>query len=251
MSPDFPHIKIVLIVITSIISTNCYSQLPQKSRETTIAEVLQYTNDKSDADQLLLNGRYYENKYRYALGHPFLLDNVFLEGELVLGDKLYRGIPMKFDIYSQELIIQPNNGKQIISLYPPGEFIKSFIIYGKTFEKRSYNNESPTYYQVVVEEDQIACLYFWSKTRDESNHNISFSSYRFGESKHNNFLIINKVITQYRNNNSFKKAFPEQIQTEISSYLRSGKISIKKASDEEMRDLIKYSQNLLKGLEVR
>ncbi len=251
IKPDHLPVRIALILLLSISYIECKGQFSDSDPETAIGNVLQYASERYGGDQQLFNGRIHEYQYRYALGHPFFQENEFTEGALMLHNKLYNGISMKYDIYSQELIINSSIGKQMMSFYPPAEFVKSFIIYDKVFERRSYNNEAPSYFQVVAESGQVSCLYSWYKTRVESDHNITFSSYKFGRSQRNNYLVIDNNISQYRNNKSFKKTFPEQFQRNISAYLKSKKLSVKNAGDSEMKEIINYCQSILKGPDLQ
>lgn len=240
--------KICQLLILSIICANSNAQLIESNSQPSISEVLQFTNDIYGVDQQFLNGRYHEYKYRDALGHPFFQENEFTKGDLVLHGKSYHGIPLKYDIYSQEIIVLANIDKRDLPFYPPAEFISSFTINGKDFKRRSSIHETPSYFQIVAEEGQISCLYFWYKTRQESDHKQTFSSFKFDKAKHINYLIINKEIYRYNSKRSFKNCFPEQLRNEISSYLISQKIHVKRVSDTEMKKLVKYSQTLLNGI---
>jgi len=241
-------IKIWQVLMLSILCANSSAQLIESASQASISDVIQFTNNTYGVNQQFLNGRFHEYKYRDALGHPFFLENQYTEGDLVLHGTLYHGIPMKYDIYSQEIIVRATINKRELPFYPPAEFINSFRIYGKDFERRSSITETPSYFQIVAEEGQISCLYFWYKTRQESDHKQTFNSFKFDKAKHINYLIINDEIYRFNSKKSFKKSFPNEFRNELSRYLKSEKIKIKSVSDSAMKDLINYSQALLNGI---
>lgn len=238
--------RIFLLLITLSYFSTCLSQFDDSAQEEDFSEILQLAVEKYGVDQQIVNGNFYENKYKHALGHPFLHEDKFRNSNLIIRDTEYKDIYTKYDVYEQTLLIKSTIDNYEIMTLMPIEFVMAFSFNDMFFRKYSFTGDAPVYYQVVAEQDEIVCLYFWYKTRVESLHNITFSSYKFRKSMHKNFLLMNDEIGQYKNNRTFVALFPAEVQKEILTYLKSEKLKVKKAIDQEMTGIIEFSNNILK-----
>jgi hypothetical protein len=197
------------------------------------------------SDQVLVNGLYYDNYYRNAIGHPFLFEDVFYKGKLFYQNMLYKDLDMKYDIYEQRLLIRYILNDHNIIFIPPNEFISEFSFNEKHFKKYPFPGTAPKFYQVIADYDNIKCLCYWFKKRAESSHSRSFSSYRFYNSEKRCSLVLNNKLLNYRSNASFIRYFPEMKRDKIRKYLKSKKIKVLKSNDNTIRKLIDYCHKCL------
>lgn len=235
------HLLLLILAYCSISA----AQNPGESGD--FDQVLAYTSDKYGIDQQLVNGRFFEYKYIHALGHPFLLENKYYNADLLIKGTDYHNIETKYDIYEQDLIIRTTTVDFVVQTIVPMEMVSAFSIEGMQFRKLRLLEKEPAYYQVVAEEEHISCLYFWYKTRDESLHNVNFSSYKFRKSRHLNYILINGQAYQYKNNRSFTNSFPESLRRGIKSYLKSGKYKVRKVTDTQMKEIIGFCNSTLQN----
>lgn len=236
---------IVLFLISTIFSTGL-AQVKNSTSEEYFEEIYHFANKKYGIHQQLINGNYYEFRNNHTGEHPFLFENKFSDTELKFRETEYNGIITKYDLYDQSLILKSNLDNYQVTTLLPIEFVTEFSFDGMLFKKYSFNNEAPAYFQVVAQEDVIACLYYWYKTREEHLENNNISYYKYSESKHKNYLLIDDKIGRYRNNRSFVRLFPMNVQREILSYLKLEKLKVKKVADNQMSGIIQFSQTLLK-----
>jgi hypothetical protein len=82
--------------------------------------------------QLLYRGVIWTNKYRRFNGDQFFLTPMFIPGTVSINGRTYKNLRIKYDIYSDELII-PLNMEEIIQLNK--EMIDSFSL---SFENKTY-----------------------------------------------------------------------------------------------------------------
>jgi hypothetical protein len=75
--------------------------------------------------QLLYNGRIWRNLYSNIRQDEFLFTNEWLNGDVVINDMKYTNLPLRYDIYNDQLIIMINQGT-FIQLNK--ELIKSFTL---------------------------------------------------------------------------------------------------------------------------
>lgn len=210
------------------------------------SELYNYIQTEYKSDQVLVNGLYYDNYYRNAIGHPFLFEDVFYKGTLVCQNKLYKDLDMKYDVYEQKLLIRYILNDRNIRFIPPDEFISEFSFNEMHFKKYSFPGTVPEFYQVIADYDNLKCLCYWYKRRTESSHTRAFSSYRFYDSEKNCYLVLNDKLLKFRNNLSFINHFPKEKRYEIRKYLKSEKIKVLKSNDDTLRKLIDYCHKCLK-----
>ena len=84
-------------------------------------------------NQDLYNGKIWTNKHRRIEGDPFLFANYFLSGTVSENGKTYKNLQLRYDIFSDEIMI-PVNREEIILLN--NELVDSFTI---SFDERNYN----------------------------------------------------------------------------------------------------------------
>lgn len=220
-------------------------QVNDSAPEENFSDIIQFTDEKYGVDQQIVNGKYYAYKYKHALGHPFLFENNYFIGKVIIRGTEYKGINLKYDIYNQSLLIKSPIENYEIETLLPIEIVNAFSWDEMWFRRYTLNEKGPAYYQVVAEEDNIACLQYWYKTREESLHNVTFSSYKFRLKRCKKFIDAQGKIDQFKNNRSFVKILPAEIQREMQSYLKSKKFKVRKVSDLEMKEIIQRCSTLL------
>jgi hypothetical protein len=194
-------------------------------------------------DQVLVNGICYEDEYIGTVGHPFLFEDRFYKGRLIYRGKEYRGVDLKYDIYKQQVILFTKQNNSIAWFIPPNEFISSFSLGDKLFVKYTFH-KLPGFYQVIFDNQQLKCLYYWSKLRYDS-YQKRYNSYGFTDSEKKTYLMVGDVVKKYGDNRSFIRLFPQGIQIRIKQYIKNNKISVAKSSDAEMEKLVTYCRSLL------
>jgi hypothetical protein len=95
-----------------------------------IAPVVTGSNDIFPQDtlrenQVLYNGRVWRNLYSRIMGDQFLFTPDLISGSVSISGMLFRNIPLKYDIYRDELITETNHG---ILLQLNKEMVDSFSL---------------------------------------------------------------------------------------------------------------------------
>jgi len=192
-------------------------------------------------DYNLINGIKYIYLYSNIEGHPFFRENKFSTGSLMIASRKYQDVYLKYEIYNQEIILQysPFSGgtNQILL---KNEDIHEFEIDGKLFRKYSFPETRTRFYQVVTS-GKIYCLYYWEK---EMNYS-TLSAFSFSNQKKVSFLIKNGIPYRFRNVRNFRKLFPEQHKKEIKKFFRKNKTWLRNKTDDEMRYLLEFCNQLI------
>jgi len=195
-------------------------------------------------DQVLVNGYFYEDKYRKKFGHQFFLEDQLYTGTLVFRGNVYKGVEMKYDIFDQQLVLyisQDNRGTWIV---PPNDFVSDFSFEGKAFAKYNFQDE-PKFFQVVFDAGKLKYLDYWFKKKSDSKE-ISSSGYViFSESEKRSYLMIEGEIVNFKSDKSFAGLFPEGLRTRIKQYMKINHIKAAKSNESEIVKLLTYCNSLL------
>jgi hypothetical protein len=194
-------------------------------------------------DYNLINGIEYLYLYSNVTGHPFFGENRFYTGRLVIDDQEFQDVDIKYDIYNQNIILRyllVSGGLNQIILN--NEFIQEFNIDGRFFRKYFFPETGTRFFQVVAS-GKINCLYYWEKNLDQSSSS-AWNPYSFALQKKQAYIVINNKIYPFKNRRSFVRLFPAQYQKEIKQFIRKNRIWLKRASDNGMRRLIEFCNQL-------
>ena len=265
---------IVLLILESVFTPG-YSQTTTPSSGNEFMAVYDAAKEQFGTDPLLMNGIYYENPYYNAKGHPFLGDGDFYQGSVVFRNKKYEGVNLKYDIYNQQLIIEQSRedargsvvigdvryegvsisydenqqmvikqkvGEPSIMNLLANEFVSEFSMDGMEFRKISFDDDVPSFYQVLSENSDVSCYYYWQKLRYKSQDDGDRSIFVFTQQKLKSYLYINDELVRYRNNRSFLKLFAGEAKSQIRSYMRSSRIKVNEAESFVIKDLVDYCQ---------
>lgn len=194
-------------------------------------------------DENLINGYQYNNLYPNITGHAFFGKDEFVPGLLVLNNKRYTDIKLKFDILNQDLVLSyVNSFGGMSQIVLQKSLITEFQINDKHFEKLDFTETGSQFFQVICN-NKIQCLYLWEKTLQITTGSLK-SYYEYSEQSKKTYLVLNNSIKRYRGNTSFVKLFPEAQQGQIKKYIRTHKIKIKEASDASIKKLIEFCEDL-------
>ncbi len=231
--------------ILFVINTSGYTQEWPPYIKNPYAELYNFIQTEYKSDQVLVNGLYYDNYYRNAIGHPFLFEDVFYKGTVVYQNIQYKDLDMKYDIYGQELLLSYVLDDRNIRFIPLNEFISEFSLNEMYFKKYSFPGMAPGFYQVIADYGDIKCLYYWFKKRTESSHFRVITSYQFYKSEKTRYLVLDNKLLKYRNKFSFIRLFPQEKRYDIRKFLKSENIKISKSDDDSIRKLINYCHKCL------
>jgi hypothetical protein len=195
------------------------------------------------ADYQLINGIRYIHLYPSAEGHPFLGEDRFYPGKLVINNIIYTDVEIKYDICNQKIILQyPHFSGNTDKIILNNEFIDEFEIDGRLFRKYAFTDVVPRFYQVVAPGD-IDCIYYWNKELLKGISGNSFFSYS-PEIKIS-YLVIDHKLYPFRGKRSFVKLFPSKYHKEIISFLKSNNIWFRDANDTNIQHLLVYCNKLV------
>ena len=86
-----------------------------------------YTDDQDTTDkQMLYNGRAWRNLYSKVIGDQFLFTKEFMTGTVTIDGKVFRNLPIKYDIFNDQILTITDRGiiiqlnKEMVSKFSVG-----------------------------------------------------------------------------------------------------------------------------------
>jgi len=196
-------------------------------------------------DHNLINGRKYIDYRPNSVGHPFLGENKIYPGTVVINQRTYKDLNLKYDIYNQELIVRYTDfsgANNLIVLNK--EFVSEFIIGNHYFKRYVHPNDGSQFNEVIAS-GEISCLWYWKKNMTHSVTSVE-NYYNYMPERKETFLLIDDQFYKYKGTHSFVMQIPESIKEEVTKYIRRNRIRVRSASESQMSLLISHCNNLLK-----
>lgn len=198
-------------------------------------------NDSIDI-QLLYNGRAWRNLYYKIKGDQFLFSTEFLTGSVTVEGKTFNNLPLKYDIFNDELLAITDHGiilqlnKEMIDLFTMN--YQDQIFNFKKLDADSLNSLSG-YVNVLY--DGGTSLYIKYKKE------ILLLAV---ENKYDMFNQINRIFVE-KNGKIFKvnskgellKLLGDQ-KHQVRSFIRSNKIRISRKNPDSFKQVIEYYDKL-------
>ena len=195
-------------------------------------------------NQELINGPLFENRNQDAKRHPYFFDYYSNQGSVIYRGKQYSNLNLRYDIYTQQLLLIYLFDSVEYKLHLQKEFITEFLIENKKFIKAAFGGGADAkFYQVIGEDLPIKLLYFWRK--DLSNLYASNSDIKiFSSEQKDSFILMNNKLFGFNGNSAFARIFSSKTKTAIKRYFREKKIKVKLANDDEMELLMEFINGL-------
>jgi hypothetical protein len=223
------HLFSLVFLITALLTgTGCFAADPA-------------TSDTIDI-QTLYNGRAWRNLFYKVRGDQFLFSPEFLPGSVTIHGKLFENIPLKYDIYNDELLIITDQG---IIIQLNKEMIEKFTINNENqiLSFRNFDSDSinslPGYVNVVYE----GGISLYIKYRKEI---LSLAV----ENKYDLFNQVNKVfvrkdgeIIKVDSKGELLKLLEDQ-KHQVRSFIRSSKLRVSRKYPESFKPVIEYYDKL-------
>jgi hypothetical protein len=215
----------------------------QQANPDTLQWLAEYFTDAYKADQHLIHGTRYYNLYPSAPGNPFFEPDEFRTGNIIINDREYKAVLLKYDICNQRLLLRysiSNGGyTDIVLIHDP---IRGFEIDGKVFRKYAIPKKGEQFCQEIGS-GSLKCLYFWNKELVPLNNSLaSYNQYTGPE--RNSFLLRNGALFPFTGKKPFIRCFPSEQQHAVKKYMKENRIILRDASDTEMHRLILFCQSL-------
>lgn len=195
-------------------------------------------------DHQLISGIKHINLYPTAEGHPFVGEDRFTRGTLLVNGKTYDDVWLKYDINKQKILLRYlhySGSEEILLLNELA--VDEFTLENRVFRRYSWPGTESGFYE-VLSDDTLTCL---SRLNKELLQGLSSGSfYRFLPENRKLFLVKDQAMYPFRTHGSFVKLFPKGLQREIRHYLRSQEVWFGMAAEAEIKRLMAFCNKLIR-----
>ena len=185
----------------------------------------------------LVQGEKYFYPYNLVKGDPFF--EYISTGETVLWieGKPYKGYSLKYDVYTQLLVLEyKDKDRTPVSIVLGNERIDRFNMGGKEFRKFRLDEDGEKFGQVAYE-GEMTCLFFWYKVMDyEMVGGEKIEA--FSPQRCKRCILKNGEFHSFRNKRSFLRILSEEQRMVIKPVIRQYRIRMRKVSDGTMHLLM-------------
>ncbi|MDA3904616.1 MAG: hypothetical protein PF484_00925 [Bacteroidales bacterium] len=206
--------------------------------------ILSIANSIFRADDRLLNGKYYRPKHFFAEGHPYFLSNEWVDATLYIKGIQYNNIPLKYNIEDDNLIIKAIfDGRISKDILLHNSFVDSLIIGYQTFHNtNNFELENSIGIAEIVYKGEIfAYIKHYSEFKDEISERLRYGKYL--ESQKILYLFDGNFFHQIKKKKDLLNYFQTN-KNEVKAFMRKNKIRFKKASSNQIVNLIHFCDNL-------
>ncbi len=205
-----------------------------------------YQYDKAiERNSMLFTGREYYDGHEGVRGDQFFQVDYWEEGMVEFGGQLFSGINLKYDIYSDQLLVEHFNSSGRLApleLYKPD--VSRFSLFGHKFiqiKKDSLSNVKGGYYDELVDGPRAQLLAKRNKEIIALNGARSYGK----EYRQNDKYIIRMDGAYYsvRNKRAALKVFSDKKKA-LKKFVKSNGLFFSKEKEESFIEMVKYYNSI-------
>ncbi|MCF8232509.1 MAG: hypothetical protein K9J27_10005 [Bacteroidales bacterium] len=217
-------------------------------------ETKQFINQVSEiygVDDELINGYPYRAPSQAILSHPYFRYEAWARGDVFMSGESYPGKQVKYDLVKDAMILKAdlqggvNKIVHLNSLYVDSVKIRNhlFVHSRKYFPPDSIE----TFYEEIfmIPDNKFGLLIHYSKKYLSQYTSIAPRG-RFSDMNTDRWLVRNGKSIKVNRRRSFLKQFDKDKRSAIRSFLRGRGIRYRKASQRQLKELMRYcSENII------
>jgi hypothetical protein len=236
--------RILLLAFFALILSGQMEAQPLGAADPDADSLARYVQIKYGLDQELVSGFQYYVRFPNYKGDPFFPEDAFFESSLSLRGLEYEDIHLKYNCFSQCLILEYTDSRDGYNLLRLNNtHIDSFRLGTHHFQKLSLLTEEPVFYQ-VFSAGQLRCYIHWKKDIQAINNNMQYT-HVYTRPRGRYYLSYGDRIQVFTNRKSFISLFAESVQPEIKKYFKRQNFSFRLADPADIQDLLNFISQLI------
>jgi hypothetical protein len=203
-----------------------------------------YIEMKYGLDQELFNGiQYYKTNVQYK-GNPYFPEDVFYNGTVTLKGVRYDNVKLKYDSYSQQLILNYTDFKDRINLLILNSIhIDSFCLGISCFQKLALSDDRVLFHQVIAS-GPVSCYIYWRREIHSLNYDFQYT-HEYSSPIGTYYFRYMDEFHSIANKKELLGIFPESIQPEVKKYFRLAHFRFREAGPKEIQNLLNFISSLI------
>ena len=236
-------ILISLLLFMPSISAFSQAEGNQNSYDQSYLKLQNIYKESMSIDKRYVNGYQYSETFPGSRGHPFFQSESWYLGDLVIDERHYEGLAMRYDLYRDQLLFN--------HIHPSGSYIvvlnikriESFTMDGHRFSKLSAADPllpgmKEGYYELLAEGRALFYVKWIKRLEDPTPESMGeFSLFK-------EWYILNKGAFRKLNGKSGLIKSLEDHEKEIRSYIRENRIVINTGNESDIKRIVDYYNRL-------
>ena len=197
------------------------------------------------SDDRLINGKFYNPKHFYAEGHPYFLSENWSDADIYVKGIIFNTIKTKYNIEDDAIIIQFVSFRKISKdILLHNTLIDSLKIGSQSFHNTSnFNQNDNIGFAEIVHKGKKITAYFKHKTKFKNEKSFRFPYGKYLKPTKKLFFYDGKNFVSIKSKKNLLDYFPNH-KKELVIYKRKNKFRFKKLTNEQITNLIHFSENL-------
>jgi len=201
-------------------------------------------NDTIKENQVLYNGRVWRNRFYNIRGDQFLYTKEFLPGSVTMGDTTFTNLNMRYDIFSDEIMIPSNHG---LILQLNKELVDSYTL---IFQDKNYLFTNVTSDSLRGLKGYVNVLYkgksaFYVKYKKEIELLAIEKKYDAFFQTHKLYFVTDSVAYQISGKGEFLGLLGEDKQ-QVKNFIKKNRIKVSRSTPESFIPVIQFYDSLKK-----
>jgi hypothetical protein len=191
-------------------------------------------------NSFLFNGKIYTNLYRVKTNkNQYYGENIeYINGSLTTEGLCFNNLELKYDLFSQELIIKPFYKSTYVGVIIDKAKLDNFTLLGKKFVNiKNYSSDINGYYEIITDTKKIKFFIKHKKKQfeklDEARPFYEFENY------YNHVCFFQNHYSIIKNKKDFFKIFPG-FKKEINKFYLENKFLFKENRYEFIKKISKF-----------
>lgn len=188
----------------------------------------------------IVNGPEYHIPFKGLRTHPFYQSPESDRSFIRYDNDLYRNIDLLYDSYGDNLVYKSVTSNNVLFIKLDNKLVQSFDLHGHHFKKFSEGMSAGigAYFDVLFEEKKFAVVV---KRRKLERIDGQTSDY-IEDDVH--YILNNGKWIRITGNGSFSKTLTKDKRKELTAYISSNQINVRKRRDEELRKVGAFCYSL-------
>lgn len=208
-------------------------------------EIKEYFDNIYKTDPRLISGDFYQTpRMSKSFGHPYFINWDWKEGSVVLDGIQFDSLLLRYDISSNEIILNTRNfTSSYLQLILKRDHISTFKMGDHMF--RPFPGKplaNGLFFCEVLAEGEIDFLLLRSKKMTVTVGGMEDQTYQTNQSE---YVFINESLSKYHGRRTLFKLFPE-LKAEIRDFIKTNRLKYRRLKLDEHVKLINHCNSLLK-----
>ncbi len=201
-----------------------------------------YIDMKYGLNQELFNGKqYYKRNIQYK-GDPYFPEDAFYNGSVTLKGVRYDNVRLKYDSYSQHLILKYTDFKDRVNMLLINEIhVDSFCLGANCFQRLSLHDDRVLFHQ-VIKAGPVSCYIYWRREIHSLNYDFQYT-HEYSSPIGTYFIRYMDEFHPIANRKELLGLFPESLQPELKRYLKQEHFRFRKAGPKDIQNLLSFISN--------